>query len=212
MPRWCWCAFWIASAGLILFFPGVSGLAGGLEAWLATEFGRPVHSSALAILGVLPLVSASGRMCVHLLQWWFPVYAFATWIGFVFDGVTSGHWVVAAFWAAVFLANIVLLWFRTRLFLSGYCISASLAFVVHPALACVYYGQGALRYQHFKTYIECFEADYQSLTGILCIASSFVGLMICRHVANLAVARRAARSSRELHRQALERESSLLTS
>ena len=100
-------------------------------------------------------------MFVHLLRWWFPVYFVGMWVGFAFDGATTGHWTVAIFWAAVFLTSIALLIFREKFFLSGFLSSCFLGFFLGPTAECVDYD--TTRSAKFKTYNECVAAGYPKL-------------------------------------------------
>ena len=149
-------------------------------------FARLSFSIAIAIHALISLVSRPGRIFAHLLQLWLPATMFAAWIGFAFRGATTGDWTLAGFWAVVLSANILVLWFRTRLFLRVWFITLFVAFAMHPTVACIHYA--TLRAVHFKTYNECVEADYQALAVILSSVGAFILFLIGRQFANDAFA------------------------
>ena len=138
-------------------------------------------------------------MFVRLLRGWFPVYALAVLVGFSFDGVTTGRWTLAGGWAVVWTTNILLLKFRTRLFIRAYAISSLLLFASFPAMACVNYGTRG----YAKTYTECVQKDYQSLAPIFWLFCAVVTFVAGRQFASVAFAWRAARAAIALHRHAL---------
>jgi len=127
---------------------------------MGIRFGRLSFSMPFVIPALLILVSRTGRMFVHLLQWVFPLCAFAWWVGFAVRAATTGDWSLAALWGGAFTATTLRLWFRTRLFLRGF-IGIFAAVAIDPALACIHSDtRGAI---HAKTYTECVEAGYRSL-------------------------------------------------
>lgn len=93
-----WVAFHLALASAMLFIPTFPGL----DAWFATEFGRIYCAFDFGIIIAVTLVSRTGRMFVHLFQWWLPVHLFGLWVGIVFEGLTTGNWAFAGAWGAVF--------------------------------------------------------------------------------------------------------------
>ena len=196
VPRWCWATFWAAGATSSFFistFPGI-------EAWMEMEIGRFAFITAMAAIALLPLVSTSGRMFVRLLQWGLPASSITVWLGFAFHGFTTGDWTLAGFWGAFMVSWYSLLWFRTRLFLRGWFTTGCLAFGIYPTFACINdHTHGSVQ---SRTLNECITANYQALAVMLGLIGAFVIILVGREIANNALAWRAARASRELHRHA----------
>ena len=197
VPRWCWSSFWAAAAASTFFI----GVFPGFEAWMEMEIGRFAFITAMAAIALLPLVSTSGRMFVRLLQWGLPASSITVWLGFAFHGFTTGDWTLAGFWLALMCSWFSLLWFRTRLFIRGMFTTGSVAFGLYPAFACINDG-GTLRFVRSRTLNECLTGNYQALAVTLCLIGAFALILVGREMANNALAWRAARASRELHRHA----------
>jgi len=194
VPRWCWVAFWTAASVAFFFIPALPGL----EAWFDLEYSRLTYAIAYGVAALLPLISRSGRVFVHGFQWGGPFYLFQMWVGFAFDGVTSGHWAVAGFWGPLLFFEAFHLLFRKRLFLSVFFVCGILGLMLHPAVACFHYG--SIRASHFATYAECGVTSYTALAPIYGLFCVFLLFLIGNKCANNMLTWRLARTSRERHR------------
>ncbi|KAJ1474238.1 hypothetical protein T484DRAFT_1833138, partial [Baffinella frigidus] len=175
VPRWGWVVSWTAISLALFFWPREPGM----EASFQREFGRGYISILVGMTGLLPLVSRTGRMFVHLLQWWIPVYMCGLWFAvYGYTAATTGRLATAGFWAPLVPVNIVLLWFRERHFLSGFFIAACLAFAVVPVVSCVHFDTIAAA--GYETYSQCAKTTYQATAVILVGAFSACLLLIGR--------------------------------
>jgi hypothetical protein len=191
-----WVAFHLFLVAAMLFIPTFPGL----DAWFATEFGRVYCALDFGIIIAVTLVSRTGRMFVHLFQWWLPVHLFGFWVGIVFGGLTTGNWAFAGVWGAVFSFWVMLAWFRPRFYLAGHFTSGFLAIVLYPLPSCVNYD--TMRSTRFETYAECVEATYQDTSMVILslLLGSALLVVLGYKLATDALAWRAARASREHHR------------
>jgi len=179
VPRWAWVVMWTALAAALMFWPRLPGL----EATFQVEFGRGYVTAMCVVTGLLPLVSSRGRMFVRLLQWWLPFLLSAVWFVFLgYEGVATGKWALAGLWSPILTADVTLLFFRERLFLSVFFLTAFAGLALGPTVSCFYYDRmdGA----NFASYGACAESSYQGFAITLWGIGSCCLFLLGRKFAN----------------------------
>ena len=164
---------------MVLFWPRLPGL----EAAFQVEFGRGYATAMCVITGTLPLVSTRGRMFVRLLQWWVPPFLLAVWFIFLgYEGFKGGKWARAGLWSPILIADVVLLMFRERLFLSVFFITAFAGLALGPTVSCFYYDRmdGA----NFATYGACAASSYKAFAVPMYAVGSCCLFLVGRKFAN----------------------------
>ena len=148
----------------------------GMEAWYDLEFSRGFYAGLFGTMVVLPLVCRTSRMFEPALQRWIVVLFLGWWAPFVVCWVATGQWALAAFWAPVLSANVVVINFRKGLFIRFFAITIVSGFVLQPAVACVYYD--AHLAGPFATFAGCASATYTAMVPLLLVMGSYLLLRI----------------------------------